>query len=232
MPFRRRRFNRFRRRGGRRRFGGQVGPSLRRTRWTFKKRVAQNITREVRWFKYVGVVTSNALGRLEENYSTGDVGQAKQFDSYTRIWEEYKVLQVSVKWFPANVGGESQQQPPGGAPGPPPGAPLLQRGDCVTWCDPNTPSLYPTGGITDIMGKSSARLINPRRQHKRWINRPKGYPKWGLISPGGVVTTPDAWPGSISMYGDNFTPIQAPGTQQYFYAQVMFKVLFRSRQDE
>lgn len=226
MPFRRRfrprRFNRFRRRGRR------VGPGLRAPRWNFAKRAQQNLTREVRHFKWVVAIRSNNTGVLNFNVQTSDVTNGQQFDLFSRIWEEYKILTINMKLFPSNVGGESQQYL---GPSPPPaGIPLFQRGDTVTYCDPNAPGLPPQG-INDVMGKSSARLFNPRRYHKRWINRPRGYPGWGAIDPNGVITTPDPWPGSITLFGDNFTPVQVPGSQIFFYGMLTFKVLFRSRQD-
>lgn len=225
-PFRRRFRPRFRRRFRR----NQVGPSLHRTRWTFRKRVGQNLTREVRWFKDVGPVSSQLGGFVNDSITGAAVAGSQQFDLFGRIWEEYKVLKIIVKWFPANVGGESLQAPSG--TGVPVGAPLLQRGDCVTWIDPNTPTPPPPSSINDVMGKSSAMIVQPRRLQKRWMSRPRGYPTWGSIGPNGIIANLDPWDGSINMYGDNFTPSIAPGQQVFFWRIAYYKVLFRSRQDQ
>lgn len=191
------------------------------------KKRAQNMTTEVRWLKRVDTLTSNPQGNIRVSYDQADLPLLRQFDLYAAIWEEYKVLKVIVTLHPANVGGESFQTTPAGTPP----AILYRRGNICSWIDPNTPTQGVINSIPDVMGRPSARLFQPRRFHKRWMNRPKGYPAWGTIDENATIAEPDKWVGSINIFGQQFTPPQAPGSQVYFYVTTMMKVLFRSRKD-
>lgn len=220
---------------GRRRFhrrkGRRVGAYLNRPRWTRRKRVAQGLTRNIQWFKTVSAVTSDTGGNIGLSVTTANVGPIADFVTYGTLYSQYKVLKVMVKLFPSNVGGESLQiLPGGGAPPPSTGLPMLQRGDALTY----TGKESTTGGlIADLITRPSARLFQPRRFHKRWTTRPNGYPTWGELGSTGTITVPDPWDNEsgIHLIGENFTPVQAPGQQNYFYAMTLFKVLFRSRQE-
>lgn len=224
---------RFRRRPARRpyRGGRQVGPSLRRTRWTFRKRAAQNLTREVRYFKQTGNIHANLIGRILESFDQSDLPTAKTFAAYATIWEEFKILSIDVKLFPSHVGSESlidNNIPPGG---PNNWSAVFMRGNIVSWIDPNSPSPAPPNTINDVFGKPSARLFNPRQYHKRFMTRPRGYPTWGRIDNNGIIVTPDPWQGAINLFGQGFSPPTLPGNQVFFYWLLTYKILFRSRQD-
>ncbi len=236
MPyFRRRRFNftRRRRRGG----FGNFGPSMRRPRWTRRKRVAQNLTREVRWFKSVGSLnTETPAGWIRFTMSPNaggftNIEQAIQFTKFGSIWEEYKVLKMIARFTPAHVGTESIVDD-GAVPGTN-WAPRYYRGNLVTWVDPQGDS----SGITNIisvMGKPSARLHQPRHFIKRWLDRPRsGFPTWGTLNPNGTVNNPDGWNGMIRAFGESFTPPQVtnPNLQVFYYVEILYKVMFRSRHD-
>lgn len=226
MPYqtRRQRF-RTRRRKRRQRYA-RTGAALVSQRWTRSKRVQQNLTRNVQWFKRVQAVTSDTAGNLAFSTTSQNVDTVDDFTTYGSLFTQYKVLKIICRFFPANVGGESLQII---NTGPGQSFPLLQRGDCLTY----TGKQSPTTTIADLIQRSSARLLQPRRFHKRWVDRPKGYPEWGELNTTGGVVTADPWDdeSGIHMLGENFTPTQAPGQQNYFYVMTLWKVLFRSRQE-
>lgn len=226
MGFRRMNVRWKRRIGGPRTRGRRVGAPLTRTRWTRRKRVQQNLTRSVQWFKSVQAITSDTNGNIGNSELTSNVYTNDDFTTFGTLFRQFKILKVLVKYYPSNVGGESMQVSVG--QGPSPGFPMLQRGDCLTYCGSVAP---PASGITDVITRSSARLVQPRRFHKRWIDRPRGYMEWGETNTTGGVTTADPWIDGIHMLGENFTPVQVPGQQNFFYVMTLWKVLFRSRQE-
>lgn len=205
----------------------QYGPRLGRApRWGRRMRVGQNLTRDVKWFKSVVAVTSDNAGRITRRFPTGNVEIAGDFNIYGVFYEEFKVITMIVKLFPANVGGESVQT----NQGPNPSIPVFQRGDICSWVDQLGDDPLPAG-IDDVINRSSCRLFQPRRYHKRYVNRPRDYPGWGKVNDSGVITTEDPWNCAIRLYGDNFTPISAPGQQNFFWAQIMYKVLYRNKRE-
>lgn len=238
MVFRRRNFaarRKFRRPA--RRGYGSYGPPMRRPRWTRRRRVAQNLTREVRWFKRVAsvnTVTPQGWLRYTVNPSSAPttLQEAIQFTKFGSIWEEYKLLKMIVKFYPAHLGSESLVTPIGPA-GPGQWEPRFYRGNVVSWVDPQGDSQAITN-IVLVMGKPSARLHQPRHFIKRWLDRPRsGYPTWGTIAQDGIIQNPDPWNGMIRLFGEGFSPPQQsePDLQVYYYAEVLYKVMFRSRQD-
>ena len=222
MPFKSGRFRRTNRRRFRRPARRRWGAPLRGMRWKRGNRVAQNMSRDVRWFKDVNSIASDGTGECRFDKATRDVINAGDFTNYAINYEEFKILQVTVKFYPAKVGSESAQLPPG--------QPLFLRGDTVSWIDQRTPDPNPVA-IFDVINKSSARLFQPRHFHKRWINRPRNYPTWGLLNVDGTVNTPDSWPAAIRLFGIGFSPGNLPGDQTFFYAQTYFKVIFRNRRE-
>ncbi len=118
------------------------------------------------------------------------------------------------------VGSENLQTPAG--------IPTHVRGDFVTWIDFNSSAPAITD-VADVMNQPSARLANPRYKIKRWMNRPRDFFNWGTISATGGIGPIDPWHGTINGFGDNFTPSGVLGQQRYFFAQQMWKVVFRSR---
>jgi len=214
-----------------RRRGVKTGAPLVRNHFTRSKRIQQNLTRDVRWFKEVRTITSNFAGNFRQVYSPANIINCDDWIKWASIWEEYKVLLVSVKFLPAAVGSESLQEstPPPAIPGP---EATFRRGNVVTWVDqgeldtPVGPNL-----IQKLIVKPSARLIPPRRFHKRYVQRPYGNPEWGRLDDDGQVTLPDSWEDSrIQIFGENFTPLQGAGNQQYYYVMISYKVVFRGRQ--
>lgn len=226
MPRRYRKSRKSRRASRRGRRGGRVGAYLTRPRMTYGKRIQQNLTRQVVWFKRVQTISSDTAGKLGFLVQSDNVDTVDDFVTYATLYSQFKVLKIVVKFFPANVGGEGQQILSGGGIG----LPQFQRGDCCTYTGTEFPGI---SSITDVINRSSSRLVAPRRYHKRWVDRPKGYYEWGELDSLGGVTEPDKWKeeSGIHMYGENFTPVQAPGQQNFFYVMTLWKVIFRSKQD-
>jgi len=196
------------------------------------KRRQQNITKLVFWFKRVQAVTSDTAGGIGFAVTAINVTDIEEFQTFGTLYSQYKVLKVITKFFPSNIGGESMQIATPGAPPQLTGLPMLQRGNALTYTGKDAASGQDT--IIGVLQRSSARLINPRRVHKRWMGRPKtGYDSWGELNSVGNVTSLDPWDdeSGIRLLGENFTPIQAPGQQNFFYNITYWKVVFRSRQE-
>lgn len=200
----------------------QVGAYMGRARFNRPKRVLQNMGRLVQYFKSVQGLSSTAQGTINFQVAPGNITGAGDFQTYASLYGEYKVLKITTKFFPTSVGSESLSTAAGAA--------TFKRGDTVSFITTEIPSPAVTN-ITDVINKSSARVVASRRYHKRWIDRPPGFPKWGELNATGVVTVPDAWDSAINMFGDNYTPVQAPGPQVFWYTVTIFKVVFRSRQE-
>lgn len=214
----------------RRRPARRVGAALTSTRWTRRKRVGQNLTRMVMWMKDVTAVQSANDGVISAKWETNDIFAVGDFTNWATFYEEFKILKVIVRLFPSNVGGESMQIMTPGAPPQLTGLPQFQRGDILSWIDQGNNDVTPTS-VVSVINRSSARLFSPRRFHKRYITRAPSFPGWGTLDVNGVQLTPDPWQCSIRLYGENFTPNQAPGQQNFFYAQILYKVLFRGRRE-
>lgn len=213
--------------------------SRRGTRYTRRKKNWRNTATKraqgrmsgVRWFKNVGTVPSNANGQIFEVWrprdvtdSVGDLGET--FRKYASFWSMYRCTKIVVKLFPVGVGSESLQ---GQA-----GQPLFKRGDVVTWInqDDSAQGAPGVGQINTVIGKASARLRNARRSIKLWAVRPRNYPIWGDID--GTFQQPtfqfvDPYNCSLVLYGDNFTPNTAPGTQVWYWATAYYKFEFKGQ---
>lgn len=208
----------------RRKDRGRVRPRRNRRRNQKRKRAAQGVTRQYMWFKSVLTVTSNPAGQVSYALTANNVTTAGDWTNQAQNWEEFKVLKVVTKLIPAAVGSESVVV---GAAG---GGlrPTNIRGDAVSWIDFNSNAPAVTA-VADVINAPSARMLQPRRTHVRWMNRPRNYPDWGVLSNAGGLATPDNWLGTLNLYGDGFTPTGVAGPQRFFYAQQMFKVVFRGR---
>lgn len=195
---------------------------------TGKKR-AQGRMSGVRWFKNIDSVPSDGNGRIFNTWRPHDVTQSVQdlgetFRKYASFWSMYRCLKIVVKLIPVGIGSESLQ---GQA-----GQPLFKRGDVVTWVNQDDSAQAPPAGINEIIGKGSARLRGARRTIKIWASRPKNYPIWGDVD--GTFDVPvftfvDPWNSSLVLYGDNFTPQTAPGTQIYYWAFAYYKFEFKGQ---
>ena len=182
-----------------------------------RKAVAEGRTTRIVWFKSFIEVTAAPSGIIQMRIGGDDVSSAADWTREAQNWDEYKVLKIVTKWIPSMVGSESLQNQA------PPGAPNFIRGDFVTWCD--TESTAPAISlISKVINQPSARLRDARKTTTRWITRPSGYPEWGGILANGGFGPIDNWRGTLNALGVDFSP-----TRQFFYAQRMWKVIFRSR---
>lgn len=232
MPYKKRYNNRRRRAPFRRKqpYGAPLGRPPRMTR---KLRVHQNLTQDCRWFKTVTNVGTTAAsdGKFNVSYSPADLQNSADFQKWGSCWEEYKLLEFTVKFFPVSVGSESLL----GVPPPPDQRPIpiYYRGNTVTWLDQGKPQ--PTaGGLDDIIVRPSAKLVPSRKFHKRWAKRPSGHPQWGQFNEDGTVNqnVPDSWQDTrIKMFGQDYAgPFPPSARLIYWYVMISFKVIFRGRQ--
>mgnify|MGYP000101533070 CR=1 FL=1 len=149
----------------------------------------------------------------------------------TAMFDQYKVLGMTYRLFPANVGTEPtgvDQTGPFQSPQP------VNRGNHCLWIDQRFDGAVqqPTS-ISNVINTASARLINPRRPYKISIWRPTGKPKWG--STRAIATVPDDWTGVINHIIEGATTLP-PGNPQptipIWYYTLQWKVVFRGRQDD
>ena len=230
MPYRKKTTRSRSRRRSRRRPPVLGAPLTRRPRMTRTLRIHNNLTRDCRWFKFTQNIPSNTNGNFFNNWAPPDVTSCADFTRWAQNWEEFKVLQFSVKMFPAAVGSEALQEALNASQPFPSNQATFKRGNTISWvdqgaADPNFAT------IEDLIVRPSARLFNPRRYHKRYVFRPRGNPDWGQLEDNGTVALPDQWNDSrIKVYGQGFTPSTSAGNQTWYYVMVSFKVLFRGRQ--
>lgn len=228
MPYVRRKFNFRRRPRTNRNYNNtRVGAPLGHApRWRRRQRVAQNLTRNVFWFKETGPIEVLPSGVIFQRYAPSAVISVPAFTRYAYSYEQYKVLKMVVKWYPASVGSESVNPD------------VFHRGNVVTYIDQPPIEIAAPSSINQVMSRPSARLCQPRRFMKRYIDRPRGgrYQDWGRIEhivPGGApAVPPDTWDTQIKIYGDNFGAGPLPGggpPPPYYFVEIWWKVLFRSR---
>ena len=222
-PHYRRKFQGRNRRWGGRRVGAHLGYA---PRWHRKQRVNQGLTRNVFWFKTTGGIVSAPGGLIFQRFAPNQVTLNNQFTRYAYLYEQFKVIKMIVKFFPANVGAEQLSLAPAVLP-------PFQRGNICTYVDQPPIAVAPPANINDVLSLPSCRLAQPRRFIKRWINRPRGgrFLDWTLIdhvTPGGAPAfNPESWTSEVRLYGDNFTPSSSP--HDFFFYEQLFKVVFRSR---
>jgi len=130
------------------------------------------------------------------------------------LYDEYKVVGISLKLFPSNVGTEPGQTFEQG---------ILNRGDMVVWSDQrfNGAGQVPTD-IAVVLNHASARMIDPRRKYQRSLFRPKGYPDWGSCER--PLEISDPWDGAIQLLVNNVTP-----SRPLFWYTLTYKVIVRGR---
>lgn len=142
------------------------------------------------------------------------------YDRVSRVYQEYKILAMVVKLFPANVGTESDA--PGITANP------FNRGNSVTYVDNSIdPGTVSYNAIDQVMNLGSAKMLMSRHRHTRTIYRPSGNNVWGSCDPNAPVRTrvSDPWRGGIYLVANDVTP----GMPRVWFYTVTFKVIFRSR---
>lgn len=183
-----------------------------------------NVSTKIFYLRDSGTLGTDLNGDIKEVWSVRDLPQAtQQFLSCAQLYDQYKVLAMTVRFFPANVGIEPHD-------GVLPGAAdyTLFRGNACIWSDqrPGDAVQIPNS-INDVINYGSARMIQPRNFYKRTIFRAKGFPDWGGVEPTQIV---DQWRGTISMLQTNATPQPIGGiSPTLWYWSRTFKVIFRGR---
>lgn len=186
----------------------------------------QNLSSMSMWFKTAGDITANPSNNtIYSNTNANNVFPVPSFVNVCRNWEQYKVVKVIVKYYPAYVGSETSTAVDNG----------YRRGNVITFIDQPPLAQQPqAGSIANLMGFPSAKLHQTRSTIKRWMNRPSGgrTADWSYISHptalGVPNVQPDFWESEIICFGDNFST-SATSNKAYFFVERLFKVVFRSR---
>lgn len=187
------------------------------------------VTSKVFYYKQNGTVLSDLAGNYYGNWRTRGltgnlpgtiipVGLLELFSLY----DQYKLLAFTVRWFPANVGQESDSQLLSNNG--------LRRGDVIVYSDQRfDPTAVVPVNIGQVINQGSARMINARRPYKRTLFRASGNPDWGSCKD--YANNPDQWDASIEMIINNAQPSTVlPFNQIHlYYYTVQWKVLVRGR---
>lgn len=222
MPYSRRKFARRRAPFRRRRVPG-LATRPRMMPRTYARMRKNQVATKVFWFKLNGqsstppVLDYNYFAFRTRGFTTepgGGVSTVPQRDAIFSLYDQFKVLAISVKWFPVNVGTEPGQVLAQG---------ILNRGDQVIWSDQrfDDTAVLPIQ-ISEVLNHGSARMIQPRRFQSRTMYRPKGHPEWGSCE--NPQTIQDPWNGAIQMLVNNATP-----NRPIWYYTLTYKVLVRGR---
>lgn len=180
------------------------------------------VATKVFWFKINGQINSDIAGNNTAIFRTrgladGNVVPQGRDEIFT-LYDQFKVLAMRIRWFPADVGTE---------PGQVINQTVLFRGDQVVWSDQRVdPGLQVPLTIDQVINNASARMINPRRPYTRVIYRPRGVPTWGsCVNPN---AQPDSWSGAIYQIINNSTPSNESGRPLWYYT-LTWKVVVRGR---
>lgn len=180
------------------------------------------VSTKVFWFKKNGLIQPDLAGKIYSFWTTHqfDASPPTGWAQLRQLYDQYKVLAIKVRWFPANVGIE-------------PDSALfasnaLLRGNTAVWSDQRYDPLAaaPTT-ISDIINNASTRIINSRLPYSRVLYRATGNPEWAQTQGPNTV---DSWNGSIEMLTTDATPAPAGGTAPtlWFYT-VQYKIVVRGR---
>ena len=222
MPFPRRRF---RRRPRARRPAHRAlatVPRMMPRSYAFKRH--NQVATKVFWLKLNGLTNTDAQGANLAIFRTRGINAQPVpagKDAIFTLYDQFKVLAMRIRWFPANVGTE----PGSGVAGPL--QVYMARGDQVVWSDQRVDASQQVPQfISEVINNASARMINPRRPYTRIIYRPKGVPAWGsCIDP---ITSPDQWNGAIYQLINNSTPAATSGRPLWYYT-LTYKIVVRGR---
>lgn len=240
MPVSKRKFMRSTKRRPRLRFKRAAGLATYPKLMSKARQIARyhGVSSRTYWFKTNGQFVLNAASYQFDPIDTQRIStvQPKGWNQCLALYDQYKVLGMVLKMFPANVGteptGADQFQT---APGPGGLPVLINRGNHVMYIDQrrDSPGVANPTSIGQIINRGSARMINPRRPWTTSLWRPKGKPLWGSCKD--ILASPDAWNGQICHFCEGGsvipnTPAGAPQTFTVFYYTLTWKVVFRGRQ--
>lgn len=205
------------------------------TRTQAIKRYHQVSTR-VFWFKTNRTFVLNSASYQFDPLNVGRINavQPKGWSEAIALYDQYKILGMTIKMYPANVGTEATGADQlASAPNTIPIG--INRGNHVMYIDQrqDSPGVSNPTSISQIINRGSARMINPRRPFTMSIWRPKGKPLWGSTKD--ILGAPDSWTGSINHFAEGGsiipnTPAGVPQTITVYYYTITWKVIFRGRQ--
>lgn len=221
-----RKINRRNRRRNRRAPGLATVPRM-MGRMTYLKRKA-GVDTKVFWFKTNAVVrttpSANQFLGLRTFDLSGPTGP-QSFSVLCNLYDQYKILGMKVKYFPANLGTEAdpiagQFQTP------------LKRGNVVCWIDQRyDPGTQTPSTISEVIGNNNTRMLQPNRRITCSIWRPIGKVVWGSTKD--LQTAGDPWSGELALLINDasITPPNGVPIVLYYYT-VQYKVVFRGRVDD
>lgn len=230
MPFtRRRRYARAPyRRPYRRNYGYGLATRPRFMNRTQKYKRWNNNSTQLFYLKDNGRSTTDLNGDIQQIWSVQDLftstpASLPQWQLINPLYSEFKVLAMTVRFFPANVGIEPHDQLLGQDQ-------LLLRGNQIVWSEQRPGSTQPfPSSIDEVICQGSARMIAPRRPYRRTIYRPKGFTQWARLE---TPTLRDSWQGTINLLVNEATPAPGPpSTYQpvLWYWTRSWKILMRGR---
>ena len=188
----------------------------------------QGVDTKVFYFKRNATASSDADGKYFVQFTAGAINVSStpplwpQFDLLKQVYDQYKVLAIKIRFFPANVGIEPDSALFSASN-------ALLRGQTVVWNDQRSDSTQQPASISDVINNASCRMLPSRRYFSRSIFRAKGYPGWANIQ---TPAASDPWNGSINVFTQDATPssITPPTTNiVLWYFTVQYKVIFRGR---
>lgn len=135
------------------------------------------------------------------------------------IYDEYKVLGVTIKLFPANVDFD------------------LKRGNHGLFLDQRIEPgfIQPPVTIHEVINNASFRMITSRRTVRTSLWRARGNPEWGSCRDPG--NNPDSWKAAAYLIVQDCSGIDPPSPgggariAMYYYT-VQTKVVFRGRRND
>lgn len=198
-----------------------------------KNKFRQNTGGKIFWFKFADYLASDTFGRVSNapGITPVSVTLANDFAKIAQNFLQYKVLMFSCRWVPNKLGTDGAINITGQQTDPGYGRPLFERGETVIWADLDANNAYPTN-VSDIISKTSTKIINPMHTHRKLLYRPKGYYSYGELSDTGGITLQDEWQSSIRLFGEGYSLQQLPLNQRFWTQIVFWKVLFRGRRGE
>jgi len=144
-----------------------------------------------------------------------------QFSAVQRIYDEYKVLAMRVKFFPSSYMLDNSTN--------------FNRGNTITWVDQqyDDGTQDPTE-VSHVINDSSAKMRKPYSSFTSYLRRARGFPAWGKLNPQQqppqIDDQLDPWNGCINILVDEVTPSTSPSASRTLYYWVWtMKVLFRGR---
>ena len=138
--------------------------------------------------------------------------------SLVAMYDEYKVLGMTVKFYAVNIFTEMNRV----------------RGNHISWLDQNVeenPFQLPDS-VDDVITNASSKMRNSRRSWSQSLWRPKGVYKWGQCRD--IPNHPDPWRGQIYLLAANCSMLSQgeAGVTPMYYWTVETKVVFRGRRND